>query len=138
VRNVRGVTARADDQYQPWQQLLLAETDIGPRSARGAAELRARQITEALRRLEEHDWLRIPRQPGVKLRMYGFGPDGKTTWQLQTEASNPDVHPDYLAPNTTRGTFRPTRVLHQSMVIRSHRYRDRRLPHSDLSALVLP
>jgi hypothetical protein len=66
VRNVRRVTARADDEYQPWQQLVLAETDIGPGSERGAANLRARQITEALRSLEEHDLLRIPPSAGGK------------------------------------------------------------------------
>jgi hypothetical protein len=106
VRNVRPVTARADDEYQSWRQLVLAETDSGPGSDRGPGELRARQITKALRALEGHDLLRIPRRPGGTRRIYGFGPDGKTTWQLQTEASSPDVHPDYVVPRTTRATFR--------------------------------
>jgi hypothetical protein len=67
--------------------------------------------------LEEHHLLRIPRQPGGKRRTYGLDSDGKTTWQLQTEASNPDVHPDYLVPNPTRATFRIPREFFTNLWI---------------------
>ena len=113
VRNVRRVTARPDEDYLSWRQLVLTAAS----SHRRAADLRARQITEALRTLEEYDLLRIPRQPGGTRRIYGFGPDGKTTWQLQTEASNPDVHPDYLVPNPTRATFRIPREFFTNLWI---------------------
>jgi hypothetical protein len=90
VRNVRRITPHPDEDYLPWRQLVLT----GSSSHRRPSDLRARQIIEALRKLEEYDLLRIPRQPGGKRRIYSFGPDGKTTWQLQTEESNPDEHPD--------------------------------------------
>jgi hypothetical protein len=102
VRNVRRVTPHPDEDYLSWRQLVLT----APTSHRRPSNLGARQITEALRKLEEYDLLRIPRQPGERRRIYSFGPDGKTTWQLQTEESNPDEHPDYLVPNPTPGTFR--------------------------------
>jgi hypothetical protein len=117
VRNVRRVTAHADDEYQPWRQLVLAETDATPATDRTPGDLRARQITEAMRRLEQHDLLHIPRQPGGKRRIYGFGPDGKTTWHLRSEASNADVHPDYLVPSPTRRTFRVPREFFTNLWI---------------------
>jgi hypothetical protein len=54
---------------------------------------------------------------GGKRRIYSFGPDGKTTWQLQTEESNPDEHPDYLVPNPTTGTFRIPREFFTNLWI---------------------
>ena len=67
--------------------------------------------------MEEYDLIRIPRQPGGRRRIYSFGPDGKTTWQLQTEESNPDEHPDYLVPNPTPGTFRIPREFFTNLWI---------------------
>jgi hypothetical protein len=113
VRNVRRVTPHPDEDYLSWRQLALTAAS----SHRRPSNLRARQITEALRKLEEYDLLRIPRQPGGKRRIYSFGPDGKTTWQLQTEESNPDEHPDYLVPNPTPGTFRIPREFFTNLWI---------------------
>ena len=58
-----------------------------------------------------------PSPAGGRRRIYSFGPDGKTTWQLQTEESNPDEHPDYLVPNPTPGTFRIPREFFTNLWI---------------------
>jgi hypothetical protein len=113
VRNVRRITPHPDEDYLPWRQLVLTAAS----SHRRPSNLRARQITEALQKLEEYDLLRIPRQPGGRRRIYSFGPDGKTTWQLQTEESNPDEHSDYLVPNPTPGTFRIPREFFTNLWI---------------------
>jgi hypothetical protein len=112
VRNVRRVTPHPDEDYLSWRQLVLTAAS----GHRRPSNLRARQITEALRKLEEYDLLRIP-QPGGRRRIYSFGPDGKTTWQLQTDESNPDEHPDYLVPNPTPGTFRIPREFFTNLWI---------------------
>ena len=104
---MRRIAAHADAEYHPWQQLVLAESD------RGASQLRARQITEALRKLEEYDLLRIPRSR-AKRGGVRFGPDGKTTWQLHTRRAK---HPDYLVPNPTPGTFRIPREFFTNLWI---------------------
>jgi hypothetical protein len=99
ARNVRRVTApKAGDEYLPWRQLVLAESRPTRGIDRGAADLRSRQITEALRALDDLDLLSIPREPGGTRRIYGLGKDGKKTWQLQSEDSTPDVYPDYTVP----------------------------------------
>jgi len=50
VRNVRTIAPRADETYESWQQLVPAD-GTSPNLPPGS--LRARQIAEALRALEE-------------------------------------------------------------------------------------
>ncbi|MEV6350273.1 hypothetical protein [Actinoplanes sp. NPDC051851] len=98
VRNVRRVTPRAGDEFESWRQLVLAESLPARGSGCGPADLRARQITEALRALEAQDLLSIPYEKGTTRRIYGLAKDRRTTWTLRSEASTPDVHPRYEVP----------------------------------------
>jgi hypothetical protein len=100
VRNVRRVASDpARQQYAPWRQLVLAETMADPGFGPTHAELRGRQITKAMRRLEDQHLLQLPRQqPGGTRRLYDPGRDG-VNWTLRSEASTKVESPPYSIPN---------------------------------------
>lgn len=91
VRNVRRVAPRADQEYASWRELVLAPTTPTPGTDRGAGDLRARQITEAMRTLEEQDLVAIPYQPGGSRRRY-------SDVRLLSEESTPEEHMSYVVP----------------------------------------
>ncbi|MFB4288341.1 hypothetical protein ACBI99_11925 [Nonomuraea sp. ATR24] len=92
VRNVRHITPHADEKYASWRQLMLTATDPTRGTGRGPGDLRARQLTEALRALEEHRLLIIPRDPGGRRRRYN-------DLQLLSEGSTPEEYPRYTVPD---------------------------------------
>ena len=93
VTNVRRITPHADEEYTSWQQLILTATWPTRGTDRGPADLRARQISEAFRALEDEHLVAIPRQPGGLRRRYN-------KLQLLSEASTPEEHPYYTVPPT--------------------------------------
>ena len=97
VRNVRPVTPHADQEYASWRELLLAPTAPTPGTGRGAGDLRTRQITEAMRAMEEQNLVAIPRDPGGRRRYNKL--------RLLSEASTPEERTRYRVP--TRGVFIP-------------------------------
>ncbi|HKT02254.1 MAG TPA: hypothetical protein VJT31_22225 [Rugosimonospora sp.] len=101
VTNVRRVTPHADETYASWQQLVLTATMPTPGTDRGAADLRARQITEAFRALEDQHLVTIPREPGGRRRRYN-------DLRLLSEASTAEEHPPYVVPS--EHTFRAVPV----------------------------
>ncbi|MGW4499137.1 hypothetical protein ACWENR_11045 [Micromonospora sp. NPDC004336] len=105
VRNVRWVGSHANEEYEPWRQLVLSETMRTEGTGRKPAALRARQITETMRALEHEHLLWLPRQqPGGKRRQYDPDKAG-VTWHLQSEASTAEEHPRYVVP-TPGSSFR--------------------------------
>lgn len=96
VRNVRRVTPHVNDEFQPWRQLVLTESE-SQGGYRSPADLRARQITEAMRVLEDERLLSIPREPGGVRRRYNPGKDGKS-WHMLSEESTAETHPRYEVP----------------------------------------
>jgi hypothetical protein len=63
VRNTRTVNPRNDQDFAAWRQLTLSPSQPTPRTGRGAAALRGRQITEALKALQRHHLVVIPTDP---------------------------------------------------------------------------
>jgi hypothetical protein len=104
VRNVRWVSPHPNEEYRSWRQLVLCETMRTRGTGRGHGDLRARQITEAMRALEEQRLLWLPRQSGGKRRRYDPAKDGEN-WHLLSEASTAEEHPRYILP-TTEASFR--------------------------------
>jgi len=99
VRNVRRVASNpGKQQYAPWRQLVLSESMAYPRHGPSPAELRARQITEAMRALDDEYLIKLRRQqPGGVRRLYNPGKDG--TWSLRSDASTKVEHPAYTIPD---------------------------------------
>lgn len=96
VHNVRDITPGCDDTYASWRQLVLASTVSTKGRGRPEKDLRALQITEALRALEEHHLVSIPRKPGSSRRQYD-------NFHLLSEASRPDEDPEYIVPEPENG-----------------------------------
>ncbi|MET8907590.1 hypothetical protein [Micromonospora sp. NPDC004551] len=96
VRNVRWVAPHPNEDYASWRQLVLSETMRTAGTGRGHGDLRARQITEAMRALEEEHLLWLPRQPGGTRRRYD--PKDGVSWHLLSEASTAEEHPRYALP----------------------------------------
>jgi hypothetical protein len=89
ARNVRSVTPGCDEKYVSWRQLTLAATVPTTGTGRGPADLRARQITEALSALEKHHLVSIPKKQ--KRRQFN-------DFQLLSEVGSPEEHPRYTVP----------------------------------------
>ncbi|SCL12856.1 hypothetical protein GA0070616_0148 [Micromonospora nigra] len=105
VRNVRWISGSPAEEYEPWRQLVLSETLPTTGTARTAAALRARQITEAMRALEDEHLLQLPRQrPDGARRRYDPDANG-ASWQLHAESSTAEEHPRYVVPEP-RTAFR--------------------------------
>lgn len=83
--NVRGITPRRDDRYVSWRDLTLATTAPTNGAGRGAGDLRTRQITEALRALEQQHLVQIPRDRGGNRRQY-------SKFRLLSEVGRPERH----------------------------------------------
>ncbi|KXK62661.1 hypothetical protein AWW66_06970 [Micromonospora rosaria] len=102
VRNPRNIVRRADDQYAGWRELVLS--DVRPAKSYGGdnapprvkAELRRRQIIEALARLEQRHLVKIPRQAKGNRRYDEF--------QLLSEVASSE-HPDYTVPSRAAVTL---------------------------------
>jgi hypothetical protein len=60
ARPVRSIKPTADEDFVSWTQLILSPAEPTPRTGRGRADLRARQITEALRVLQREHLVKIP------------------------------------------------------------------------------
>jgi hypothetical protein len=94
VANVRWIKPRADEDYPSWEQLVLTVTTPTPGTDRGPADLRARQIAEALRALEDQHLVAIPRGPGGRRRYEKL--------RLLSEAITAEEHPSYTVPPADR------------------------------------
>lgn len=96
VSNVRNIARRADDTFASWRELVLTDAHTGGRRGkdgrmqRNAAQLRLRQITDALVVLESLHLVAIPRQERGNRRYRDFS--------LLSEAGNSEA-PAYLVPN---------------------------------------
>ncbi len=91
VRNVRCISPDPDEEYVSWRQLMLAPTMITEKTGRGPGDLRARQITEALRALEVHHLVQIPREKGGRRRQYNrFRLLAETGWPEEHRYTVPD------------------------------------------------
>ena len=91
--NVRRVNARPDQVYPPWERLVLTDTMIS--EDHSAAELRVRQVTEAMRLLDQEGLIRLPRPGAARRRQYNPNSDGSVNWELLCEDREP--HP-YIVP----------------------------------------
>jgi len=97
VSNVRSIARRADDTFASWRELVLTDAHTGGRRGRdgrmqrNAAQLRLRQITDALVVLEGLHLVAIPRQEQSGNRRY-------RDFSLLSEAGSSET-PAYLVPN---------------------------------------
>jgi hypothetical protein len=88
---VHTISPTADQRYDAWSQLVLSASTPTQGSGRGPAALRARQITEALRALEDQHLVNIPRESGGVRRSYAKA-------QLRSEDSTADQEAPYVVP----------------------------------------
>lgn len=97
VSNVRSIARRADDTFASWRELVLTDAHTGGRRGkdgrmqRNAAQLRLRQITDALVVLESLHLVAIPRRERSGNRRY-------RDFALLSEAGSSEA-PAYLVPN---------------------------------------
>jgi hypothetical protein len=108
VQNVRRIAPRADEDFTSWSQLVLASSRPTAGTGRGPAQLRIRQITEALRVLQDEHLVAIPTDPAGR-RKYD-------KWQLLSEAGGPD-EPPYVAARLGKGAFYISRHFFTSLWI---------------------
>jgi hypothetical protein len=90
VTNQRSVVRQPTDRYASWAQLTLADTWPTADTGRTAADLRARQIREALRALEQEHLVAFGRNNGG-------GRDFESV-RLLSEASTDEERPAYTVP----------------------------------------
>lgn len=90
ARSVPSITREADSKRPSLVDMVLTETNTAPHTDRNAADLRARQLTKALKGLEEHHLVEIPRSK----------PGRRTMKQFKLlEEGNPSAPVRYVIPN---------------------------------------
>jgi hypothetical protein len=97
VHNVRNIVQGTGDHYPAWRDLTMAETHPTQGTGRTAGDLRARQITEALRALDAEHLVITPR--ANDRRRYD-------AFQLLSEDSTPGAVSPYTVPDEGVGISR--------------------------------
>ena len=91
ARNVRRIASDPEGAHATWRQLVLSASAPTRGTGRGTADLRARQISEALTALEKQHLVSIPREKGgVRRQFVGLG--------VNSEASTAQEVTPYIVP----------------------------------------